>query len=119
MERRPYRSILLQIGLLMLIVFLVVWPRGQLYPASKGSVATPFPIQAAIRSVATPFPTHAAIRSVATPFPTHAATGTNTPFALAGSSVWILSCLDGWAIQKIYQANPYYMNSQGVKVQPH
>ncbi len=115
MKRRPYRSILLQIGLLLLIIFLVVWTPGQLYSASKQSVATTFLNQVVKASIATPSPTQAVKRSVAKPSPTSIATGPNTSFALTGSSVWILSCLNGWENQKIYQANPYYINAQGVK----
>ncbi|GAC1582318.1 MAG: hypothetical protein NVS4B1_19760 [Ktedonobacteraceae bacterium] len=115
MERRPYRSILLQIGLLLLIIFLVVWAPGRLNPASRGSVATPGPTQADQGSAAIPAPTKTAKRPIATPGPTQTVTGTNPAFALTGASVWILSCLDGWEKQQIYQANPYYINDQGVK----
>ena len=117
MDRRPYRSILLPIGLLVLIIFLVVWTPGQLYSASKESVATTFFNQIVKASVARPSPTRVVKRSVARPSPTAVATETetNTSFALTGSSVWILSCLDGWEKQKIYQTNPYYTNEQGIK----
>jgi hypothetical protein len=42
---------------------------------------------------------------------------TQTPavFTPSGASVWILSCLDGWEKQKIYQKNPYYVDQQGVQ----
>ena len=115
MKRRPYRSILLQVGLLLLIIFLVVWTPEQLYSASKESVVTTFLIQVVKASVATPIPTRVTKKAVATPALTHTETGTNTAFAPTGSSVWILSCLDGWEKQQIYQANPYYTNEQGVK----
>ena len=115
MKRRPYRSILLQTGLLLLIIFLVVWTPGQLYSASKESVVTTFLNQVVKASVATPTPTRVTKKAVATPALTHTETGTNTAFAPTGSSVWILSCLDGWEKQQIYQANPYYTNEQGIK----
>jgi hypothetical protein len=115
MDRRPYRSIVLQIGLLLVIIFLVVWTPGQLYPASKQAVLTTFPTQLVKASIATPAPTRTTKKSVSTPSPTQTTTGTNASFTLAASSVWILSCLDGWEKQKIYQANPYYTNEQGVK----
>ncbi len=115
MKRRPYRSNLLQIGFLLLIIFLVVWTPGQLSSASKESIATTFLNQIVKASVATPSPTRAVKRSVTGPSPTSVVTGTNTSFALASSSVWILSCLNGWEKQKIYQTNPYYTNERGVK----
>jgi len=115
MKRRPYRSILLQIGLLLLIIFLVVWTPGQLYSASKESIATTLLNQVIKASVATPSPTRTTKRSVATPHPTQVVTGTNSSFTLANSSVWILSCLDGWQKQQIYQNNPYYIDEQGIK----
>ena len=106
---------LLQIGLLVFIIFLVVWPQGRLYSATTGFVSTTFSNQAITRSIATTTPTHATKGSVPRPSPTHTVPGTNTAFTPTGSSVWILSCLDGWKTQKIYQANPYYVNGQGVQ----
>ena len=115
MERRPYRSILLQIGLLLLIIFLVVWTPGQLYSASKEAVATTFLNQIVKASVPTSAPRHATKKTIATPSATSAVTRTNIAFTPTGSSVWILSCLDGWEKQQIYQDNPYYTDEQGVK----
>ncbi|HET8843244.1 MAG TPA: hypothetical protein VFN35_17410, partial [Ktedonobacteraceae bacterium] len=37
-------------------------------------------------------------------------------FTPAGSSVWILSCLDGWKKQRIYQTHPFYTNQQGITI---
>jgi len=42
-------------------------------------------------------------------------TGTRPPFVVSGASVWILFCADGWEKKKIYQADPYYTDAQGVK----
>ena len=115
MKRRPYRSTFLQIGLLVLVVFLVLVSQRQLYPASKDS-AVPFLSTQVIQGLAaTPLSTKAAKKAVVTPLPKKVITSTNTAFAPVGSSVWILSCLDGWQKQQIYQANPYYTNDQGVK----
>ena len=117
MKRRPYRSIFLQIGLLLLIIFLVVWAPGQLDQATKEFATMSMPTQVLKASVATPVSRHTTKKPVATVGPTRVVLpGTNAAsYALAGSSVWILSCLDGWETQKIYQANPYYVNEQGVK----
>ena len=116
MKRRPYRSVLLQIGLLLLVIFLVVSQQGRLDPASKGAGFIPFPNQIfKVSGGATPVPKRSTKKSVATPRSTHGVPSTNTAFAPTGSSVWILSCLDGWQKQKIYQTNPYYINEQGVK----
>jgi len=82
-------GILLQIGLLVIVVLLAGCGQEQPYQESR--------------------------QPAATTFSTGTATATQTSFALSGSSVWILSCLDGWKKNKIYQTNPYYTNEQGVK----
>ena len=115
MRRRPYRSMLLQVVLLSLILFLVVWTPEQLHPASKESVTTTFLNQVVKALPATPNPTRTIKKSAATPSSTATTANINASFAPTGSSVWILSCLDGWEKQQIYQANPYYTNAQGVK----
>ena len=115
MKRRPSRSFLLQVGLLLLFIFLAVWTPRQLNSATKESIATPPPMQIAKgSSIATSSPTRTTKKSDATPPPTRTTMVANTSFAPVGSSVWILSCLTGWQQQKIYQANPYYVNEQGV-----
>jgi hypothetical protein len=60
-------------------------------------------------------PTQLSQQPALTAAPTHPATQTHTAFTPSGAAVWILSCLDGWEKQKIYQANPYYINQQGIK----
>jgi hypothetical protein len=95
MGSRPYRRmllrLLLQLGLLVSIIFLVIYPREQ--------------------------PQYPSIQITPTPTPTIAPTGAaaDAKPALAGASVWILSCLDRWQRQKTYQANPFYTNLQGVQ----
>ncbi len=115
MQRRPYRSVLLQIGLLVLIFVLVLLPQGKLFPATKVFVPTPTTQQTFKRIVPSPNSTRTPKKSGATPQATHGNVQTNASFAPTGSSVWILSCLDGWQNQRIYQSNPYYMNEQGIK----
>ena len=118
MERRPYRSILLQIGLLVIVVFLAACGQEQLYQPPKQSTAT---VTSTVTATSPSYKsTYHATKQVintptATPFPTATTTGTKASFALSGSSVWILSCLDGWRKHKIYQTNPYYTNEQGVE----
>jgi hypothetical protein len=46
--------------------------------------------------------------------PSQAAPEANS-FTPAGAAVWILSCLDGWDKQQIYQSNPYYTDQHGVQ----
>jgi hypothetical protein len=91
MVGKPYRNMLLHTGLLALIIFLALAGCGQKQPGQSSTTAS------------------------ALTFQRNAGPAAPTSFAPAGSAVWILSCLDGWEKQKIYQANPYYINQQGVK----
>lgn len=71
------QSILLQIGLLVIVVFLAGC--GQEQPSQESK------------------------QPAATTSSTSVATATKDSFTLTGSSVWILTCLDGWKKNKIYQ----------------
>jgi hypothetical protein len=84
-----YRNMLLRTGLLTLLVCLVLAGCGEA-PSVQSSPST-FASQS------------------------YAISPHQTSFTPAGSAVWILSCLDGWEKQKIYQTNPYYINQQGIK----
>lgn len=89
MVRKLYRIHLFYVVLLALVILLAGYGHEQLAQTSK--------------------------QPALTAAPTHTTTQTNTVFTPSGASVWILSCLDGWEKQKIYQANPYYINQQGIK----
>ncbi|HEY0753493.1 MAG TPA: hypothetical protein VGD98_05990 [Ktedonobacteraceae bacterium] len=90
MKNRGYRGRFLQVGLLASLILLAACGQAQSQtPLTKTTSFTPL--------------------SSATP------TIAQRPFALAGASVWILSCLDGWAKQQIYQDNPFYTNQQGAQ----
>jgi hypothetical protein len=89
MVRKLYRIHLFYVVLLALVILLAGYGHEQLAQTSK--------------------------QPALTAAPTHTTTQTNTVFTSSGASVWILSCLDGWEKQKIYQVNPYYLNQQGIK----
>jgi hypothetical protein len=91
---KPARNMLLHTGLLLLIISLALVGCGQNQPGQSSK-------QSANTSDLT--------------FQKNAAPAAPASFAPAGSAVWILSCLDGWEKQKIYQTNPYYTNQQGIQ----
>ncbi len=102
MRKNLSRSILLRLGLLVVLVVLVGCGQNQSDqpPRSTGN------------GVALTLPTHAAT-AIPTPI-SFTPTETPTSFTPTGSSIWILSCLDGWQQQRIYQSHPFYRNTQGV-----
>ncbi len=128
MGNRPsYRTMLLkrfiQLGLLMGVVFFVVYPRyqPQTQAPSLQTIPTPTPTISPASADSAPQADHSDSSKPTTPTPpmpdltSTTSTDTSPKLALSGASVWIFSCLDGWQRQKIYQTNPFYTNAQGVQ----
>lgn len=115
MRRRSYRSFVLQIGLLVLVVVLVLLPQGKLFPATKIFVKSPSSNQTFKSATPASGRQHISKKSDPTPRATSRGPIATAIFTPTGASVWILSCLDGWQNGRIYQSNPYYVNAQGIK----
>lgn len=88
MVRKPYRERFLLLALLTPLLCLWLVGCGQ-EPAGQSVSASAFSFQP------------------------HQAPPAPSAFAPGGAAVWILSCLDGWEKQQIYQAHPYYTDQQG------
>ncbi len=86
---KPYRNRLVRIGFLTLLISLALVGCGDMQSVQSS-------------------PSNFAFQS-------HTLSSAQTSFTPAGSAVWILSCLNGWEKQKTYQANPSYINQQGIK----
>jgi hypothetical protein len=108
----------IQLGLLVSIIVLVLYPRNQPQDPSLQTTPTHTSTMALMGDAAAAKPVvHSATSVQITHTPTivpNSVVTTPQP-ALSGASVWILSCLNGWQTQKIYQTNPFYTNQQGVQ----